>query len=60
MPIVQDVEKAKTDASMGGAFEGFLDEEPGRRALPKGEQFAAYRKWRQEKGLNWTAPSDNS
>ena len=38
----------------GGAFEAFLMEDPERRKLPKGEQFAAYRRWRQEKGLNWS------
>lgn len=43
---------AETQA--GGAFETFLSEDPVRRFLPKAEQFAAYRKWRQEKGLNWS------
>jgi hypothetical protein len=38
----------------GGAFEAFLAEDPEHRKLPKGEQFAAYRRWRQEKGLNWS------
>lgn len=38
----------------GGAFEIFLSEEPSRRALTKSEQFAAYRQWRQEKGMNWS------
>jgi hypothetical protein len=38
----------------GGAFEAFLAEDPERRKLPKGEQFAGYRRWRQEKGLNWS------
>lgn len=38
----------------GGAFETFLAEDPARRQLPKKEQFAAYRKWRQENGLNWS------
>lgn len=42
------------ETSAGGAFETFLREDPSRRKLPKGEQFAAYRKWRQENGLNWT------
>jgi hypothetical protein len=42
------------ETSAGGAFETFLSEDPSRRNLPKGEQFAAYRKWRQEKGLNWS------
>ena len=38
----------------GGAFEIFLSEEPSRRALTKSEQFAAYRQWRQQKGMNWS------
>lgn len=42
------------ETSAGGAFEMFLGEDPARRKLPKSEQFAAYRRWRQEKGLNWT------
>lgn len=42
------------ETSAGGAFEAFLSEDPARRNLPKGEQFATYRKWRQEKGLNWS------
>lgn len=44
------------ETSAGGAFEMFLEEEPERRKLPKREQFANYRKWRQEKGLNWSKP----
>lgn len=40
----------------GGVFESFLKEDPARRKLPKSEQFAEYRRWRQEKGLNWTNP----
>jgi hypothetical protein len=43
------------ETSPGGAFEAFLSEDPERRRLTKGEQFAAYRQWRQEKGLNWSA-----
>jgi hypothetical protein len=42
------------ETASGGAFETFLSENPTRRDLPKSEQFAAYRKWRQEKGLNWS------
>lgn len=38
-----------------GAFECFLNEDPNRRLLPKKEQAAAYRNWRKEKGLNWSA-----
>lgn len=43
------------ETSAGGAFELFLSEDPSRRELSKGEQFAAYRKWRQDKGMNWAA-----
>lgn len=40
-------------------FLSFLSEEPGRRKLPKREQFAAYRKWRKDKGLSWPqSPED--
>jgi flagellar biosynthesis/type III secretory pathway M-ring protein FliF/YscJ len=42
------------ETSPGGAFESFLAEDPARRDLPKKEQFAEYRKWRQEKGMNWS------
>ncbi len=42
------------ETSAGGAFETFLKEDPARRTLTKAEQFAEYRKWRQENGLNWT------
>ena len=38
------------------AFREFLSEDPERRKLPKREQFDAYRLWRKEKGLNWSAP----
>jgi hypothetical protein len=44
------------EISAGGAFETFLNEEAARRLLPKNEQFAAYRRWRQENGLNWSNP----
>jgi hypothetical protein len=49
-------ESAPTPAetSAGGAFETFLKEDPARRKLPKGEQFAEYRRWRQENGMNWS------
>ena len=52
-------EPAESPASLaenphGGAFESFLSEDPERRKLTKAEQFAQYRRWRQEKGMNWT------
>lgn len=43
-----------SETSHGGAFETFLKEDPSRRGLSKSEQFAAYRRWRQENGLNWS------
>ncbi|MCX8496800.1 MAG: hypothetical protein ORN51_11515 [Akkermansiaceae bacterium] len=42
------------ETSSGGAFEAFLSEDPSRRKLGKKEQFAAYRQWRQENGMNWS------
>lgn len=42
------------ETSPGGAFEVFLSEDPSRRELTKGEQFAAFRQWRHEKGMNWS------
>lgn len=38
-------------------FAEFLAEDPARRDLPKKEQFAAFRRWREDKGLNWKNPS---
>lgn len=49
-----DPAPSAAETSAGGAFEAFLSEDPARRALTKSEQFAAYRDWRQEKGLNWS------
>ena len=36
-------------------FERWLVDDPARRALPKKEQFAAYRRWRSERGLTWNS-----
>lgn len=44
-----------SETASGGAFETFLSEDPERRNIPKREQFAAYRRWRQENGLNWSS-----
>lgn len=43
-----------SEISGGGAFEMFLSEDVARKDMPKGEQFAEYRRWRQERGLNWS------
>ncbi|MGJ8642752.1 MAG: hypothetical protein ACSHX9_05035 [Luteolibacter sp.] len=43
----------------GTPFDEFLKEDPERRSLSKKEQFKAYRKWRADKGLNWSKSSDD-
>jgi hypothetical protein len=49
---------AKEAAGESGKwFERFLEEDPARRDLPKKEQFAAFRRWRDEQGLNWKSPA---
>ena len=50
-PNVANVAKADS----GSTFEKFLKEDAERRSLTKKEQFKAYRKWRSDKGLNWSA-----
>lgn len=42
------------ETSPGGAFEAFLKEDPAHRQGTKAEQFAAYRDWRRQKGMNWS------
>lgn len=54
-PDEENLQPSVAETSPGGAFEIFLSEDPSRLLLPKSEQFAAYRKWRQKKGLNWSA-----
>ncbi len=46
-------EKKEATADQKKWFEVFLDEDPARRELPKKDQFAAFRRWREERGLNW-------
>jgi len=53
-PETAEETPSAAETSPGGAFETFLNEEPGRREMTKGEQFAAYRRWRQENGMNWS------
>lgn len=38
----------------GSHFDTFLKENPECRSLTKKDQFKAYRKWRGDKGLNWS------
>ena len=47
---------AARKSSQDGGFEAFLKADPARRQLAKSEQFRAYRRWRQEQGLNWSKP----
>ena len=47
-------EEEAAEIQPGGAFEAFLNEDPSRRELPKREQFATYRQWRHERGMNWS------
>ena len=58
--LAQGKKKERADAKPQEAgadgvkhFEKFLADDPSRRDLPKKEQFAAFRKWRQENGLTW-------
>jgi hypothetical protein len=50
-----DTESQDVETHSGTRFDEFLNEDTQRRALSKKEQFKAYRKWRTEKGLNWSA-----
>lgn len=47
-------EPSIVEVGPGTPFEEFLNEDPENRRLSKKEQFKAYRKWRAEKGLNWS------
>ncbi len=54
-PVLGETHESNTwDVSPGGPFDRFLSEDPARRNLPKKEQSVAYRKWRQQNGLNWS------
>ncbi len=53
-PATQPSPARPADATAGSAFDAFLKEDPSRLELSKKEQSAAYRKWRQEHGMNWT------
>jgi hypothetical protein len=55
-PIGPDLAgKKEATADQKKWFEVFLNEDPARRELPKKEQFAAFRRWREDQGLNWKA-----
>lgn len=53
-PAAPEEAPEPAEGAPGGAFEEFLIENPERRLLSKKEQSAAYRKWRQERGMNWS------
>lgn len=44
------------DSGSRGEFEAFLAEDPARRQLAKNDQSSAYRRWRRDRGLNWSKP----
>ena len=46
--------KSEDPNARDSAFEQFLAEDPARISMPKSEQFAAYRQWRKDKGMNWS------
>ena len=58
-PEEQEMAPSIAETSAGGAFESFLAEDPARREMTKSEQFTAYRQWRDQRGLNWSGPTDN-
>ncbi len=52
------IQRKEENSDQKKLFAAFLEEDPARRELPKREQFAAFRKWREDKGLNWKAPGE--
>ncbi|MES2996306.1 MAG: hypothetical protein V4733_05785 [Verrucomicrobiota bacterium] len=54
-PVRKDVpsEKEQDTPEKETPFLRFLKDHPAADGLPKSEQWALYRKWRKEKGLNW-------
>lgn len=52
--LVSQSTKPPDSEARESAFEQFLAEDPGRISMPKSEQFAAYRQWRKDKGMNWS------
>ena len=51
----QSASTPEIEVPSGTPFDEFLSEDPSRNSLPKKDQFKAYRKWRAEKGLNWSS-----
>lgn len=50
----QEAGPSVAESSPGGTFEIFLNENSAHREMSKSEQFAAFRKWRHAKGMNWS------
>jgi len=53
-------EQKEANSEQKHLFASFLAEDPARRELPKKEQFAEFRRWREEKGLNWKNPGESA
>lgn len=53
--VEDERDESGTEDELSGPFLDFLNEDPARREMPKKEQFAAYRRWRSARGLNWKA-----
>jgi hypothetical protein len=51
-------DRKESNADQKKWFAQFLAEDPERAQLPKKEQFAAFRHWREEKGMNWKSPAE--
>ncbi len=59
-PAGELAEVKEANAEQKQLFAVFLEEDPSRSGLSKKEQFAAFRRWRDEKGLNWKKPADSA
>lgn len=60
VPAGRDLaDRKESNADQKKWFAQFLAEDPGRAQLPKKEQFAAFRRWREEKGMNWKSPAES-
>ncbi|MCW1885403.1 hypothetical protein OKA04_11745 [Luteolibacter flavescens] len=58
-PAAQELaERKEATGEQKKLFAEFIAEDPSRSDLPKKEQFAEFRKWRDRKGLNWKGSGD--
>lgn len=51
-------ERKESTTEQKKSFALFLAEDPARKDLAKKDQFAAFRRWRDEKGMNWKPPGE--